>query len=157
LRQICEREILCRKWTCMLKLFPQHFACPSISNHWIERYMQDEHVDLELQTMDHCHHMCDSIKRTWFANPMNMRKFVRLTIIMFHAMICMSVSCKKLVYKSCKTYSFNDLTILQYFVCKLKTHGPTLISHNQSTQTLITWDFSNACKRCKELANIDLQ
>jgi hypothetical protein len=93
------------------------------------------------QYMDHCHHTCNSIKTTWFASPMNMCKFVPLTIIMFHAIKSMSFSCTKLICKSCKTYSFNDLTILQLFFYKVKIHGPTLRSHNEGTQALITWDF----------------
>ncbi len=91
--------------------------------------------------MDYCHHTCDSIKTTWFASPMNMCKFILFTIVMFHVMKCMSFSCKKFICKSYKTYNFNDLTISQYLVCKVKTHGPTLRSYNQGTQTLTTWDF----------------
>jgi hypothetical protein len=128
-------------WTYVLKLFLQQSTHPSISNHWADKYLQAEHVHLELQTMDYFHHTCDSIKTTWFANPMNMHKFIPLTIVMFHVMGCMSFSCRKFVYRSCMTYNFNDLTILQYFVCKVKTHGPTLRSHNQGTQALTTWDF----------------
>jgi hypothetical protein len=37
LRQLCEKEIFCQKWTCVLKLFLQHSTCPSISTNNIRR------------------------------------------------------------------------------------------------------------------------
>jgi len=53
--------------------------------------------------MDYYHHTCDS------TSLINMCKFILLTIIMFHVMRCMSFSYKKIVCKSCKAYSHNDL------------------------------------------------